>query len=403
MERLFESAKLATTALRINKLRSALTMLGVIIGVTSVILLTSIGAGLQNYLNQQFESLGVNILAVLPGKVGSESGGLGGLEGPPNFQGSKLTLTHVRDLEKIGSPITTAAPVFELASKATYKKNSITTTLVGTTDQYANVRKLEIERGRGLTSADLNSARRVVVIGPTLAEKLFGNADPLGKDLTLNQRRFTVVGVTEKLGSLLGFDVDNAVYIPITTAQKIIGFENLMQILVKVDSKEEIESAKKAVKSYFLRKMTSDDFSVLDQRQILNVINQIIGVLTLALGGIAAISLIVGGIGIMNIMLVSVTERTREIGLRKALGATPKAILTQFLIEAVILSCGGGIAGIIFGAGLSLLLGRFIPVSITLWSVFLAFSVSAAIGIIFGVAPAARASRLSPIVALRYE
>lgn len=403
MENLLETTKLALTALRSNKLRSGLTMLGVIIGVTSVILLTSIGTGLQNYLNQQFETLGANVLVVLPGSFGSEGGGLGGIQGPPNFQGSKLTLVHVRDLEKFGPPIEAAAPVFELASKATSQNKSTSITLIGTTEQYAKVRNLNIAKGRGLTRADLDAARRVAVIGPTLSEKLFADADPLGKQITIAQRRFEVVGVTEKLGSMLGFDIDNVAYIPITTAQKIIGFENLMQILVKANSKDQLGVTQEITRAYFLKKMTKDDFSVLDQRQILNVINQILGVLTLALGGIAAISLIVGGIGIMNIMLVSVTERTREIGLRRAVGATPNTILTQFVTEAVILSCGGGLIGIGLGETFSLILGRFIPTAVTIWSVLLAFTVSALVGIIFGIAPAFRASRLNPVEALRYE
>lgn len=402
MGKLTETIKLATAALKANKLRSALTMLGVIIGVTSVILLTSIGTGLQNYLNLQFETLGANVLVVLPGSFGSE-GGFGGFQGPPNFQGSKLTLSHVRGLERLGEPITATAPVFELASKATHQRESTAMTLIGTTDQYIKVRKLNIQNGRGLSRTDLDAARRVAVIGPSLAEKLFGTQSPLGQDITLAQRRFEVVGVTEKLGSIAGFDIDNVAYIPITTAQKVIGFENLMQIIVKVSSKDKINEAKTLATSYLLKTMTKDDFSVLDQRQILNVINQILGILTLALGGIAAISLVVGGIGIMNIMLVSVTERTREIGLRKAVGATPQTILNQFLIEAIILSCGGGVIGIILGGTLSIILGRFIPTAITFWSVLLAFGVSAFVGIIFGVTPALRASRLNPINALRYE
>lgn len=403
MEELFETIKLALTALRANKLRSGLTMLGVIIGVTSVILLTSIGTGLQNYLNQQFETLGANVLVVLPGSFGSEGGGLNSIQGPPNFQGSKLNLSHVRDLEKLGPPITAVAPVFELATKAGYQNKSNSITLIGTTEQYVKVRRLNLQKGRGLTQSDLDSARRVAVIGPSLAEKLFGGADPEGKQITISQRRFEVIGVTEKQGSMLGFDIDNVAYIPITTAQRIIGFENLMQILIKVEGKDKLGEAQEITRAYFLKKITKDDFSVLDQRQILNVINQILGVLTLALGGIAAISLVVGGIGIMNIMLVTVVERTREIGLRRAVGATPNTILTQFVTEAVILSCGGGLIGIGLGETFSLILGRFIPTAVTIWSVLLAFTVSALVGIIFGIAPAFRASRLNPINALRYE
>jgi len=403
MEELFEVSKLALTALKANKLRSGLTMLGVIIGVTSVILLVSIGSGLQKYIEKQFEILGSNIIIVMPGGYDLESGGLGGVHGPPNIQGSKLTLSHVRDLEKLGLPITASTPIFEVSSKVTYQNISKSTTLLGVTEQYSKVRNLNIQKGRPLAKSDVDSARKVVVIGPSLANKLFGDLDPIGREITLSERRFSIIGVAEKLGSMVGVDMDNMVYIPITTAQKIIGFENLMEILVKVASKDQIDTAKSMVKSYFLRKMTADDFSILDQRQILDIINQILAVLTATLGGIAAISLIVGGIGIMNIMLVSVTERTREIGLRKAVGATPQDLIWQFLTEAVILSFGGGLIGIILGSSLSLALNQFIPASVTLWSILLAFGVSALVGIIFGVAPALRAAKLNPIEALRYE
>lgn len=220
---------------------------------------------------------------------------------------------------------------------------------------------------------------------------------------TVSNRKFEVIGVAEKYGSMLGIDIDNVIYIPITTAQKVVGFQNLMEIIIKVDSKDQVDQAIKITKEYFLKQLKKDEFSVIDQRQLVNAINQILGVLTTALGGIAAISLVVGGIGIMNIMLVSVTERTREIGLRKALGATPHAILGQFLAEAVILSCGGGLIGVILGYLASFGLSQFIPASVPLWSVILSFVISASVGIIFGVAPAIRASRLDPITALRYE
>ncbi len=403
MVELLEIIKLALKALRANKLRALLTMLGVIIGVTSVILLVSIGNGLQTYLDTQFESLGSNIVIIMPGTVGDGNGGANFSGGAPNFQASKLKLNHVRDLEKLGPPLVATAPIFETAGRVSFEKNSKSTTLLATTEQYQNVRKINIDKGRWLTKVDLDGAKRVAVIGPSLSEKLFGSGNPIGRQVTLSQRRFEVIGVSEKYGSMLGIDVDNAIYIPITTAQKVIGFDNLMEIMIKVDNKDNITEAQDIIKSYFLRKLTKDDFSVIDQRQILNTINQILGVLTIALGGIAAISLLVGGIGIMNIMLVSVTERTKEIGLRKAVGAAPNDILSQFLTEAVILSLGGGLLGILIGGGGSWLLGRFFSTTITLWSVLLSFGVSATVGIVFGITPAIRASRLTPVDALRYE
>lgn len=399
MVNLFDLIKNAFIALRANKLRSILTMLGVIIGVSSVILLVSIGQGLQKYLNDQFDAMGTNIIAVMPGSFGGE----GGFSGAPNIQGSKLSMDHVRDLEKLGPPITAVAPVFESAEVAVYQKKEVGITIIGSTENYNKVRTLNMAKGRFLSAADLDSARRVAVIGPSLAEKLFGSLDPIGKEFTLADRKFEVIGISEKLGSMMGIDIDKVAYVPITTAQKVIGFNNLMEIMLKFDDPKNTTQAQRLVKNYFLKKLTKDQFSLMDQAQMLSTINNILGVLTLALGGIAAISLFVGGIGIMNIMLVSVTERTKEIGLRKAVGATPKAILSQFLTESIILSCGGGLIGVLIGWGVSLILNRFFPTEVTLWSVFLAFVVSATVGIIFGIAPAIRASKLNPIVALRYE
>jgi putative ABC transport system permease protein len=399
MVNLFDLIKNAFIALRANKLRSLLTMLGVIIGVSSVILLVSIGQGLQKYISDQFESLGSNMVIIMPGNFMGE----GGFSGRPNYLGSKLTMDQVRDLRKIGAPIIAAAPNFEAAETAKFQEKNVGITVVGTDTSYNKVTKLNIDKGRFINASDVSSGNKVAIIGPSLAEKLFGSMDPLGKQFTLAERKFEVIGVSEKLGTIMGMDVDKVAYIPITTAQKVIGFTNLMEIMVKVDEKDNIPEARRIINRYYLKTLDKDQFSIMDQVQMLDTINQILSVLTLALGGIAAISLLVGGIGIMNIMLVSVTERTKEIGLRKAVGATPKAILSQFLTESVILSCGGGLIGVLIGWGVSLILNQFFPTEVTMWSVLLAFVVSASVGIVFGVAPAVRASRLNPINALRYE
>jgi putative ABC transport system permease protein len=244
----------------------------------------------------------------------------------------------------------------------------------------------------------------VVDIGPGLVDTLFGGANPIGKQVTMGGQKFQVVGILSKIGSGgFGVDVNSFVVLPLTTAQRLFGMKSVQAIGVKARDKESIPEATVAVTKELGKRLKSDDFSVVDSSSLVATINQILGVVTLALGGIAAISLVVGGVGIMNIMLVSVTERTREIGLRKAVGAKPQDILYQFIIEAVTLSVVGGGIGVTIGFLGALIINQFIATTVTFWSVALAFGVSAAIGVIFGVAPAARASKLNPIEALKYE
>ena len=398
---LSEVFRLSLRSIKRNKIRSALTMLGIIIGVASVILLVSLGQGLQKYITGQFEQLGTNLIIVMPGKVGL---GEGFGHGPPNFAGSKLTLKHVSDLARLGGAIEDAAAGNEIPAAIKYKGKSKYTTVVGITANYGKIRNIEVAKGRGINVSDVELDRKVALLGKGIAETLFGQSEALGKEVTIGKEKLKVVGVLKQLGSGgIGFDMDNFVAIPITVGQSISGSKNLMAITIKVKSKEEISSAINATKKYLSSQLEEDDYSVLDQANLLSTITQILGVLTAALGGIAAISLVVGGVGIMNIMLVTVTERTKEIGLRKAVGAKPKDILIQFVIEAVVLSLLGGIIGIIIGAGGSFIMSKVFPASVSFWSVSLAFGVSALVGIIFGVAPALKASRLNPIDALRYE
>jgi len=225
----------------------------------------------------------------------------------------------------------------------------------------------------------------------------------MGKKITLSDNKFTVLGVLEKKGAFGSVDMDNQVFIPFTTAMTTFDVDKIQSFWIEAKDTVSIDQAKAEIKKILLRTLKQDDFSVLDTGSIISVISQVLGVLTIALAGIAAISLIVGGIGIMNIMLVSVTERTKEIGLRKAVGATPKIIMIQFLIESTVISVAGGIIGIILGVGGSLAMKSFLPTSVSFWSILLAFSVSVIIGVVFGVMPAARAARLNPIQALRYE
>lgn len=398
---LSEIFRLSLRSIKRNKTRSALTMLGIIIGVASVILLVSLGQGLQKYITGQFEQLGTNLIIVMPGKVGL---GEGFGHGPPNFAGSKLTLKHVSDLARLGGAIEDAAAGNEIPAAIKYKGKSKYTTVAGITANYGKIRNIEVAKGRGINVSDVELDRKVALLGKGIAETLFGQSEALGKEVTIGKERLKVVGVLKQLGSGgIGFDMDNFVAIPITVGQSISGSKNLMAITIKVKSKEEISSAINTTKKYLSSQLEEDDYSVLDQANLLSTITQILGVLTAALGGIAAISLVVGGVGIMNIMLVTVTERTKEIGLRKAVGAKPKDILIQFVIEAVVLSLLGGVIGILIGAGGALAMNSIFPTSVSLWSVSLAFGVSALVGIVFGVAPALKASRLNPIDALRYE
>jgi putative ABC transport system permease protein len=399
-----EIFNLAIKSIRRNKGRSILTALGIIIGVASVILLVSLGQGLQQYITGQFENLGANQVFILPGQVGGDGESVSFGQGPPNFAGSKLTLKHVDDLAKLGDPIKNAAAENDMPASVSYQGESKYTTVAGISSQWNNMVNIQIGKGRPINSSDIQLNRKVAILGTSMVEDLFGRSDPLGKDVNIAERKFEVIGIIDEIGSQsIGFDIDNFVAIPITTAQEVFGQETVQQIMVQAINKNEIETTKDAVKRYLLRQLKEDEFSVIDSSSLLDTINSILGVITTALGGIAAISLVVGGVGIMNIMLVSVTERTREIGLRKAVGAKQSDILTQFVIEAITLSLFGGLIGVLIGWGGALLINQFFPATVTFWSVALAFGVSAGVGIIFGVAPAIRASRLDPIDALRYE
>ncbi len=399
-----EIVKLALNAIWVNKTRSSLTSLGIIIGVASVILLVSVGQGLQNYITNQFEELGSNMVIALPGQVGGEDGGVSFGQGPPNFAGSKLTLEHTRDLKNLGSPIESVVASTEMPASINYRGESKYTTIAGITPEYTKIRNLRIGEGRSLTESDINLSRKVVIIGKAISDDLFGASTALEKDVTIGGDKFKVIGVLDSIGSQsIGFDINNFAAIPITTAQQLFGTESIQAITIKAESREDIPVVINMTERYLEKVLDEDDFSVVDQSSLLETINSILGVVTAALGGIAAISLVVGGVGIMNIMLVSVTERTREIGLRKAVGAKPSDILYQFIVEAVTLSAFGGLVGIIIGTAGAYIINQFFPASVTLWSVLLAFGVSTAVGIIFGVTPALRASKLNPIEALRYE
>ncbi|MFA6250571.1 MAG: ABC transporter permease [Candidatus Shapirobacteria bacterium] len=388
-----------------NKGRTILTSLGIIIGVTSVILLTSIGNGLKTYVGEQFESLGSNSIFITPGRVFDEGGGFsrGGA-------GSMLTATFTqKDVAKIERQfknflVMPANVSFnDIKSPYTTKKSVET---AGSTFQYGPNNNLSpsAENGRWFTKEEDDKKNQVIILGNKLASDLFPNGSALGKKIIIKGKSLKIIGVIDKRGASFGGpSIDDHAFIPLSVAFEISGNQDISTIVVKIPNKDEIDTAKKGLTNIMLQKYDEDAFSVFDSAQLLNSINAIISTLTIGLTGIAAISLVVGGIGIMNIMLVTVTERTREIGLRKAIGAYPRAILIQFLIEAMILSLLGGLVGVILGSAGTLLIDNFFPAKVTPNAILLAFGVSSLVGIIFGVAPANKASKLSPIEALRYE
>jgi putative ABC transport system permease protein len=388
-----------------NKGRTFLTSLGIIIGVTSVILLTSIGNGLKSYITDQFDALGANSVFVAPGKIFNDKGGFNN-NSSGRFVSTSFTLSDINSLKRVlrGNEVIPIA-----MASVEVKSNKITKpgiSLAGSTYQFGSAaNRLPTNKGgRWFTKEEEDKKSLVIILGHGIAADLFPAGNPLGKRVIVKGKNLRVIGVIDKKGSSFGGpDVDQMAYTPIGNVFQINGNQNIVEIFVKTPNKDAVPATKELLKKYMLTKYDKDAFSVFDSSQLLSSINSIIGILTVGLSGIAAISLVVGGIGIMNIMLVTVTERTKEIGLRKAIGAYPRAILIQFLIEAVILSLIGGISGILLGTLGTLAINSFFPAKITLSSIVIAFGVSSLVGVIFGVAPANKASKLSPIEALRYE
>ncbi len=403
--KLAEVFKLALKAIMLNKSRSFLTMLGVIIGVGSVVLLTSIGTGLQAYVTDQFNALGTNILYVVPGRPFGENGGFGGeqsfIESTRPVLKQRMFSQVMRENRSLLKDGVITGVGVATAKYGTISKKS---TIYAVTPSYETVYNTKAEAGRWFSRSENERAERVLLLGPTIAEDLFGQVDPVNKRVLLNGQSYTVLGVLEeKGGGFGGPSFDSYIYLPLETLFKYFDTQLIDSFIFEVRDQNQIKEAQLAIEKSIGRELDDDEFTVFDQSTLLETINNILGILTIGLGGIAAISLVVGGIGIMNIMLVSVTERTREIGLRKALGATPNLILLQFLIEAALLSVLGGLIGLTIAYLGSLALQPYFPAKVTMEAVMLAFGVSTVVGLVFGVAPARRAAKLSPIEALRYE
>lgn len=296
------------------------------------------------------------------------------------------------------------SPVSEVGVKARYQSEMRFTVAAAVSPDFPKARNFPVDRGYFFRQAQYEGARRVCVLGQTVVEDLFGSADPLGKRVTLDNQAFKVIGVMASKGQFMGTDFDDTIFIPFTTAAQVFGAEKVSYILVKASEAGDIGRVEREIEQVLTRRLEEDGFTVLAQGEILNVFQTVLGTLTLMLGGIAGISLLVGGIGIMNIMLVSVTERTSEIGLRKAVGVRTWDILSQFLVESVTLSIMGGGFGVLVGYLSSVGINRFLVASqVTWWSVGLAFIFSSLVGIFFGVYPAYKAAKVEPVVALRYE
>ncbi len=395
--RLGEAWRVAVTALRANRLRSVLTMLGVIIGVSAVVMLVAIGTGAKQYVESQVQGLGSNLLLVVPGEISFGSA-------PTS---SRLTLADVDEIGRVVGDRQRVAATVTSGETLRAGSNELFATVQGVTETVPEVFTRPLARGEFLRRSDVDTRRRVVVLGASAAGTLFGDRDAVGRQVTIAGVRFRVIGVLQRTGSssLAGADPDFTVYIPITAAQRLLGTQRVDGLAVKAPDLERIDALGTRIVATLEDRYPGERFSAVTQEQILGVVGRILGLLTLVLAAIAGISLLVGGVGITNIMLVSVRERTREIGLRKAVGARQRDVLVQFLIEAVLLTTIGGVLGIGLGVGVALLVNQVspLPAVVAWWSVLLAFGVSVAVGVFFGVAPARRAGRLDPVTALRTE
>jgi len=388
---------IALRALATNKLRSALTMLGIVIGVGAVIVMVAVGAGAQARVEEQIRSLGSNLLLVLSGARTQ-----GGVRLP---QGSSQSLSE-DDAIAISQeiPEALAAPALRGGAQVIAGNANWSTQIYGTTPEYLQVREWALAAGRGFTAAEMSGAGKVCLLGATVARELFGSSSPLGEVVRIGDWRYRVVGVLAPHGHSLGFDFDDVVLIPVGTAMRMFNRTSLFRILIEMESAEQLEEGERAILELMRDRHRADDVTVITQDAVVSTFSSILGVLTLALVAIASISLTVAGIGIMNVMLVAVAERRREIGLLKAVGAGTGQILAVFLTEAAVLAAVGGIVGLLGG---SLAVQAFVrvypsfPATTPAWAVAAALAVAVGVGVVFGTLPARRAARLDPVRALQ--
>jgi putative ABC transport system permease protein len=410
---MLESVRIALDSLRSNKLRTTLTMLGIIIGVWSVVSLLSIGNGARQSITDQVRSIGTNLLSISPGAERRN--------GPPQVTSTSKTLTldDADALQRAIPEIQYIAPEYQNGAQIVAGSQNRNAQVIGVTPDYAIVRNVTVASGQFLTDQMVRSARLAAVLGGKLAQDIYGTSNPVGQTIRVKSQPFLIVGVLSPAGGFSNYD--NAVIIPMTTAHRLLfggksvtgtGYQ-VSDIVVQVRSADQLDLAQAKIELYMRKRHQlpddgrSDDFTVLNQATLLSTVNTVTTTLTIFLSAIAGISLLVGGIGVMNIMLVSVTERTKEIGLRKAVGAKKRDILRQFLVEALVMSMLGGVLGLLLGYGTAMgikaAFSQYITPIVTPSAVLLAIGFSAAVGLFFGIYPAQRAARLNQIQALRYE
>jgi putative ABC transport system permease protein len=393
----------AVDTIRASKLRAFLTTLGVVIGVLAVILLVALGEGVRQYIGDTFASLGSNVIQITPGKRDTK----GGVQVPMTGVAHKLTPEDVEAIERRVSAVDGASGIVQGAGTLRYKNRRRDSMAFGVGERFTEMRNMHVDTGRFFSAEDLDAHRRYAVIGRVVQQELFGEENPLGQTLKISDTEFRVIGILEHKGTSLGFDFDDIALLPATSALDLYALDGYSSILLRARDKANTQAAIEEVTEVLKRRHNNQvDFTVISQDDLLATVNSIMAMMTGVLLAIASIALVVGGIGIANIMLVSVRERTREIGVRRAVGATRGTILMQFLVEAVVIASMGGILGLAVGAGI-ISIARLalpgLPVQLSPWLVFTALGFAAVVGVLSGVMPARSAAKLDPVEALRYE